>query len=62
MNKNITYSLIANTLNVTVRKFAVLPADMEVMEQVARRLIIAFKQFDKKFNEVEFRKLMFNND
>jgi hypothetical protein len=60
MNNKITYSLIANTLNVAVRKFAVMPADMEVMEQVCQRLVIAFKQFNKKFNEAEFRKMMFN--
>lgn len=56
------YIIIANTLNVAVRKFAVMPADMEVMEEVCRRLVIAMKQDNKKFDEVQFRKFMFNNN
>ena len=54
------FEIIANSLNVVVRKFAVMPADMEVMEQVCQRLEIAFRQHHKRiFDKTEFRHLMF---
>lgn len=54
------FVLIANTLNVAVRKFADMPADMEVMEVVCQRLVIAMRQHNRKFDEKKFRELMFN--